>query len=85
MRTIVKVDERGRVQLSTKIRKLLKLKSQQLVSLEVKGDAATLKKAEGLVPSKDKVLRDILVRPAYSKVKVTRALLDRLEDEVWSS
>jgi|GEM_PF-2168423 bifunctional DNA-binding transcriptional regulator/antitoxin component of YhaV-PrlF toxin-antitoxin module len=83
MKALVKMDEKGRFQIPKKIRKTMKLKSRQAIFVELKGDTAFFKKAERPEASKDRVLTDILIKPANSKVKVTRALLDKLKDEVW--
>lgn len=82
MKTLVKMDEKGRVQIPTKIRKLMKLKSKQAIFIEVKNNTAFFKKAERPDASKDKVLRDIFVKPIHSKVRVTRELINKLKEEV---
>jgi hypothetical protein len=33
---------------------------------------------------KDKILRDILVKPGHSKVRVTTELLNSIKEEVWT-
>ncbi len=43
-----------------------------------------LTKAKELDPAKDPLLRDILLHPSKSKVKITKKLLDKLEEEQWS-
>lgn len=84
MGTLAKMDEKGRVQIPTKIRKLLKLKSKQLIFIEVKDDTALIRKAAKPDVSSDKVLRDIFVRPGHSKVRLTAEMLNSLKDEVWT-
>jgi bifunctional DNA-binding transcriptional regulator/antitoxin component of YhaV-PrlF toxin-antitoxin module len=84
MKALVKMDEKGRVQIPTKIRKLMKLNSKQTISIEVKDNTAFFKKADRPEVSKDKVLRDILLKPARSKIRVTRELLDKLKEEAWT-
>lgn len=84
MKALVKMDEKGRVQIPTKVRKLMKLKSRQTISIEVKNNTAFFKKADRPEVSKDKVLRDILINPGHSKIRVTRALLDKLKEEAWT-
>jgi bifunctional DNA-binding transcriptional regulator/antitoxin component of YhaV-PrlF toxin-antitoxin module len=84
MKTLVKMDEKGRVQIPTEMRKRLRLEPKQLISIEVKSESATLKKAERLDRSKDKVLRDILVNPGQSRIRITTELLNSMKEEVWT-
>ena len=85
MKTIVKMDEKGRIQIPKKIRRILKLKSKQLVFIETNNVGVFLKKAEKPDESKDKLIRDILIKPARSKIKVNKELLDKLEEEAWTA
>ncbi len=84
MKTLVKMDEKGRVQIPTEMRKRLRLEPKQLISIEVKSESVTLKKAERLDRSKDKVLRDILVNPGQSRIRITTELLNSMKEEVWT-
>ncbi len=84
MKTLVKMDEKGRVQIPTEMRKRLRLEPKQLISIEVKSESATIKKAERLDRSKDKVLRDILVNPGQSRIRITTELLNSMKEEVWT-
>ena len=84
MRSVVKMDEKGRVQIPKRIRKVLKLKSRQLISIEVKKNFAYLKKMDKLIESRDKVLYDILINPGHSKIRITKVLLDKMKEEAWT-
>ena len=83
--SIVKVDNKGRVQLPKNLRMEFKLKSGQSLLLRKKGEGVLLSKVTRLDPHTDPLLRDILLHPLKSKVKVTKELLDKLEEEQWSS
>lgn len=84
MKTLVKMDEKGRVQIPTDMRRRLRLKAKELIFIEVKNNSALLRKAKKRDPSKDKVLRDIFLNPGHSKVKITTALLNSMKEEVWT-
>ena len=81
---VVKMDEKGRIQLPQEVRESLKLKAKQSLVLEMKQNAVVVRKAGKLDPETDPLLRDILINPAHSKVKVTKALLRKLSDEAWT-
>ena len=83
--TIVKMDEKGRIQLPTQVRKAWKLKPKQAMSVEMEPEAVIVRKVHKLDPHTDPLLRDILINPGHSKVKVTKSLRKRLEEEQWSS
>lgn len=84
MRSLVQMDEKGRIQIPTKIRKRLNLKSKQIIFIEVKNSNLTIGRVKKLDESKDKVLRDILINPTHSKVKITTELLNKMREEVWT-
>ncbi len=81
---IVKVDEKGRIRLPSELRNAWKLKPKQQLLVTVQGTTASVRKFTKLTPETDPLLRDIFLRPLRSKRKVTKALLDRLEEEQWS-
>lgn len=83
MRVIVKMDQKGRIHLSNKVRKSLKIRPRQLLTIEVKGDVAIVRRAVKLKESEDRLLRD-LNNPLHTKVKVTSELLRKMKDELWS-
>ncbi|MBI2971545.1 MAG: AbrB/MazE/SpoVT family DNA-binding domain-containing protein [Candidatus Aenigmarchaeota archaeon] len=78
------MDEKGRIQLPPALRKSWHLKPRQSLELEVQTEAAVLRKARKPDPKTDPVLRDIMLRPGKSRMKVTRALLRKLENEAWN-
>lgn len=81
---IVKMDEKGRIQLPHEVREEWRLRPKQPLIMEINGDRISLKKARNVDPASDPLLRDILTSPGRSKVKVTRRLLRSLKDEAWS-
>ncbi len=81
---IVKMDDRGRIQLPKELRKELRLRARQPLVVRREGEELRLTKAKELDPAKDPLLRDILLHPLKSKVKITKKLLDKLEEEQWS-
>ena len=82
---VLKTDEKGRIQLPREMRKAWNLKPRQSVFVEIKQNSMVLTKAKRLEPQTDPLLKDIVLNPLKSKVKVTKKLLERLEDEQWSA
>lgn len=80
---IVKMDERGRIQLPQDVRRQLRLKPRQALTVEVKGDEVAIRRARRDVRT-DPLLRDIFVNPLNSGGKVTRELLEKLKEEQWT-
>lgn len=81
---IVKMDEKGRIQLPHEVRDAWKLRPRQPLSVRMEGETVSVTKVAKPTPDTDPVLRDILLHPLRSKRKVTKALLDKLEEEQWS-
>lgn len=81
---IVKMDDRGRIQVPKELRKELRLRAREPLVVRREGEELRLTKAKELDPAKDPLLRDILLHPLKSKVKITKKLLDKLEEEQWS-
>lgn len=81
---VVRMDEKGRIQLPSEVRKQWHLKPRQPLIVEMERDTLLIKKSQKLDHKTDPLLRDILVKPGRSKMKVTKALLKRLEDEAWT-
>ena len=80
----VLIDAKGRISLPYKFRKKLHLKARQAVAIEVSGDKLIVEKQHKLTPENDKLLYDIMVKPGHSKVRLTKALLEKMKDELWS-
>lgn len=78
---IVKIDKKGRIQLPRVVRKAWNLKPRQALDLEIHRSTLLVRKSRKLDPKTDPLLRDILINPARSKVKVTKKLLNKLEEE----
>lgn len=76
---IVRMDGKGRIQLPSELRAEWRLKPKQPLILKVEPDKVEISKFGQLDPTRDPLLRDILVNPGHSKVKVTRRLLRQLE------
>ncbi len=81
---VVKMDEKGRIQLPREVRKAWRLKPKQALVIEIRDETVSVKKAGRFNPEEDPLLHDILINPARSKVKVTKALLRKLKDEAWT-
>ena len=84
MRSLVRMDEKGRVQIPKKIRSMMKLKARQPIFMELKDNVVVFSRAVRPDASKDKLLKDILIKPGHSKIRLTRKLLDRLKEEAWT-
>lgn len=82
---IVKMDEKGGIQLPHEVREEWELKAKQSLTIQVARDRISLRKSTQAEPIKDPLLRDILVRLIHSPAKATRRLLPKLADERWSS
>lgn len=81
---IVKMDEKGRIQVPSGLRAELKLKVRQPLLVTRQGEGIVVKKVSRVEPMQDPLLRDFILRPLKSKVKVTKKLLDQMEEEQWS-
>jgi hypothetical protein len=62
----------------------LKLKPKQPLVVTLEAGRVSVLKAGRPTPETDPLLRDILINPLRSKTKLTKALLDKLEEEQWS-
>jgi bifunctional DNA-binding transcriptional regulator/antitoxin component of YhaV-PrlF toxin-antitoxin module len=83
---LMKMDEKGRVRFSKKVRKLLKLKPKQVFAVEINENGILLSALLKSLPDNDRVLKDMVERPLRLKgVNLTKRLLDKLEEEAWSS
>jgi len=80
---IVKMDGKGRIQLPSELRMQWRLKPKQPLMLKMESDKVEISKFGQVDAERDPLLRDILVHPGHSKVKVTRRLLRQLEREQW--
>lgn len=85
MRTLIKMDEKGRIQIPTKFRRIFKMKPKDMVSMELRDDSLLLKKVSNTDLYKTKMFLDMVVNPGRTKVKVTKKLLDRMDDELWTT
>ena len=77
------IDEKGRVMLPKRLREQIKVKPGQRLVAVVQSDEIRLKRLQKATQETSQLLWDI-AHPARSKVKVTRKLLEKLEDEQWS-
>ena len=82
---IVRMDEKGRIQLPQALRDRWRLKPRQALVVEASGDTIAVRKAKKLDPKTDPLLRDIFIQPARTKFKVTSKLLRKIKDEQWSA
>ena len=81
---VVKVDEKGRIQLPKGLRHELDIKARQSLVVQKQGELLTVSKVGKVNAKEDPLLKDIMLRPIKTKTKVTRELLDKLEQEQWS-
>ena len=81
---IVTMDEKGRVQLPREVRNEWHLRPKQSLIVEIREGEISLKRVNVSGSTRDPLLRDILVKPGRSKVKVTGKLLRKLEAEAWA-
>lgn len=80
------MDQKGRVHLSKRVRKLLKLKPKQTFTVQIEGNDIRLSISSKQAVENDKVLRDMVKRPLHLKgITLTKKLLDSLEEEAWLS
>ncbi len=81
---IVKMDEKGRIQLPHEVRQAWRLKPRQPLLINISGDSLSVRKLKKLTPKSDPLLRDMIERPLRLKgVMLTKKLLDKIEDEAW--
>ncbi len=81
---VVKVDEKGRIQLPKGLRHELGIKARQSLVVQRQGELLTISRVGKVNAKEDPLLKDIILRPVRTKVKVTKELLDKLEQEQWS-
>lgn len=80
------VDSKGRVQLTKRIRKILKLRPMQPLIAKINDGDLSLSKPSPTQSDNDIVLKDMKERPLrLNKIKLTKKLLDKLEEEAWST
>jgi bifunctional DNA-binding transcriptional regulator/antitoxin component of YhaV-PrlF toxin-antitoxin module len=79
------VDQKGRVQLTKRIRRILKLKPRQSLIAKISEGSLSLSKPSSVPTENDNVLKDMKETPLrLEKAKLTKKLLDSLEEEAWS-
>lgn len=82
----VKMDQKGRIQIPKKFRKRLKLRPRQKLTIGISVNGLVLNKSEQISEESDEVLNDMINRPLRLKgIKLTKRLLDKLEEEAWST
>ena len=82
---VVKIDEKGRVQLPKILRNKMNIKPRQPLRIDMEGGKLVLTSSPLSLGSSDPLIRDITQRPLKLKnIKLTKALLDRIEEEQWS-
>ena len=81
---IVKMDEKGRIQLPSEVRSAWNLKPKQPLMIELGDERVEIKRVKTPTPETNAMLHDILVNPLRSKKKITRSLLEKWHEEQWS-
>ncbi len=84
---LLKMDQKGRIQISKRVRRLLKIRSGQAFMIKIEGNEMRLSKPSKQALENDIVLKDMIERPLHLKkgVKLTKKLLDSLEEGTWLS
>jgi len=82
--TVVRLDEKGRIQIPREVREAWSLKPKQPLLVSVVRGSLSVTRLSKPTPENDPLLRDILVRPLRLKKRLTKKLLDKLEDEAWT-
>lgn len=80
---VVRMDEKGRIQLPSEIRKQWHLRPRQPLLVSVERGKVSVTRLARPTPETDPLRRDIIKRPLRSKRKVTRELLEKIEDEMF--
>lgn len=81
---IVKMDRKGRIQLPSRVRREWNLRPRQPLMLSIRAHEMSVSKIAKAAPKSDPLLRDILEKPIRSKRQVTREMLEKIQDEMWS-
>lgn len=83
---VVRMDEKGRIQVPSEVRRSWHLAPRQALELSVERDSMVVRKPRPLDPKTDPLLRDIMERPLRlpKGVRLTKKLLRKLKDEAWT-
>ena len=84
---VVKIDEKGRIQLPRELRNELHLRPKQPVVVRKQGDVLTvsrMSKSVRMDSKEDPLLRDIIHRPLKSGKRITTEILENMETDQWS-
>ncbi|MDE1857184.1 MAG: AbrB/MazE/SpoVT family DNA-binding domain-containing protein [Candidatus Micrarchaeota archaeon] len=81
---VVRVDQKMRIRLPKRISGKLRLKAKEALNIEEKNGEIRISKLKDNL-SESLVLRDMIERPMHTKMKITSELLDKWEEEMWSS
>ena len=76
--TIVKIDERGRIQLPHEVREAWNLRSKQPLVVELHGDCVAVSRLRVFRPESDPLLKEFSEHPLKGG-KVSKKLLDEIE------
>jgi len=81
---LIRVDQKMRVRLPKHVSKKFKLKSKEILDVEIKGDEIHLSRPKNFEINSDPVIRDMVERPMHSKIKITGKLLEKWKEEMWN-
>lgn len=79
---VVKVDEKGRIQLPKVLRHELGLKVRQSLVVQRQGELLTVSKVGRTNSKDDPLLREFIQRPLRGG-KLSKKMLDEIEDTMW--
>ena len=79
---IVRMDERGRIQLPMEARIKLGLKPKQPLKVDLQRETLSVRKLEKVESQNDPVLREFTKHPLKGG-KFSKKLLDEIEDTMW--
>ena len=80
-----RLDQKMRIRLPKSISKKLKLRAREAVNIEEKGGEIRITRLKKTSLEGNLVLKDMIERPIHSKIKITSELLEKWEEELWSS
>ena len=82
---MARLDQKMRIRLPKSISKKLRLRGRETLDISEKNGEIRIIKPKKISTENDPILRDMIERPMHSKIKITSELLEKWEDEQWSS
>ncbi len=82
--TLVKLDQKMRIRLPKKVSQRLRLRTRESLDVKIVDSRILITRPKKIDSGNDPVLRDMIERPMHSKIKVTRELLEKWEEELYA-